>query len=263
MSQETPNIESENNIETQIRPVECLVILGRGIEKVNVEGKEVWKPTRYIQRLNSKGFRTGSREPALGANDATETEKVFVAGGTANVLAGIEFYEMFKEKGQEPKLVIFAAGRPAYLDEEPAGFNEGEPMKEIFDRRIGNEDHETIIQGDDKNTKDDVVNSLKNALEKGMETVAIINTEIAMPRTQEFYKLALQENPEFSQLKVYFIESERLLKERYKDNPVALSEFEKIQNELKSSEAWKYTKEREDGGIQAIRDGKYKGKGKY
>src|SRR3989344_3422322 len=131
MKERIENFQEEK--EHEIKPVDCLVVLGRGGEKVKTPEGEVWKPTRYIQELDEKGFRTGVRKLAIGKEDT----RTWVAGGTANTIAGIEVFEKLKEMETPPKLLIISAGRPAYLEKEPKGFSEGVVMKEIYDRKLG------------------------------------------------------------------------------------------------------------------------------
>lgn len=245
-----------------IQPVDCVSVLGRGIEKVVVTApdgskKEKWKPTKYVQKLDEKGVRTGYRE-----NMDLADEQAWVGGGKANTLAVIEILKILEKKKSPPKLLILAAGRPKYLDEEPEGFSEAVPMRKIIERNVGSS-YDTIVQTDDRNSQDDVVNTLKNALKKDCKSVTFINTEIAIPRTKEFYRLALEENPEFRALSVNFYTSEEILAQRYGSSKFAKKAFAKIQGELKESGAWKHTEEGEQGGIEAIRKGKYSGRGRY
>ena len=109
---------------------DAVIILGRGIEKLRENNS--WIPCQYIQKVDEKGFRTGYREPDLDIN----TANTLVAGAEANIYAGIELFEQLLKKQQQPKLVIFAAGRPAYLEKEPEGFCEGNILKEVFDKNV-------------------------------------------------------------------------------------------------------------------------------
>jgi hypothetical protein len=245
-----------------IQPVDCVAVLGRGIEKVIITSedgskKEAWQPTKYVQKLDESGIRTGNREKMDIAD-----EQAWVGGGKANTLATIEVLQTLEKKKSSSKLLIIAAGRPKYLDDEPEGFSEAIPMRKIIEDKIGSK-YETIIQTDDRNSQDDVVNALKNAFQKKCGSIAFINTEIAMPRTKEFCRLALEENPEFQSLRVDFYTSEEILNQRYGNSKFAKKAFAEIQKELKRSGAWKHTEEGERGGLEAIKAGKYSGRGRY
>lgn len=257
------NFETQEKKEKlKIEPVDCVVVLGRGVEKVEIKNpdgstEEVWKPTRYIQKLDETGMRTGKREAV-----ALEDEQAWVGGGKANTIASIEYYHRLEELGLKPKLFILSAGRPAYLENEPEGFCEAIPMKEIIDQELGS-DLNVLIQSDNRNTKDDVLNSLKNAQLNNIKSIAFINTSVAMPRTQEFYKLVIDQYPELAEIKVTFYTAEDLLAERYADSQSASAAFDKIQTQLKNTGAWKNTSTAEQGGIDAIKSGKYGGRGNY
>ncbi len=234
---------------------DAVIILGRGIERL--KENNTWVPCQYIQLVDAKGFRTGFREPDL----EIDTTNTLVAGAEANIYAGIELFEQLTRNNLKPSLVIFAAGRPAYLEKEPAGFAEGNVLKEVFDKNI-TENYSSIINADTTNTKGDVVNSVTLCKEKGFKKVVLINTEMAMPRTKVFYEVWKQEQQD-SGLEVIFKTSEEILIKRYSLDKNLAEKFAELQNNLKNSLAWKVTDEREKGGIEAIKSGSYKGTGKY
>lgn len=257
-SYEIPKSTQEAGAEQQkIAPAECVVVSGRGIEKVKIKTPdgfgEIWKPVGYVQKLDEKNMRTGKRKK----NIAKEDKQTWLAGGTATTIAGIEMFEELK--GTKPKLLIIAAGRPAYLENEPEGFSEGTIMKRILDRKVEGQ-HETVILDKAKNTQDNVIFSLEEAMARGLTSIAYIDSFIAMERTKEFYKLALKEHPEFEKIKVNFYTAEEMLERRYKEHPIALEEFNKIQEKLKQTGAYKHTSEREKIGVEKIKRGEYTGK---
>jgi hypothetical protein len=253
-----------NERKEAIKPVDCMVLLGHSVEEVTTHsGNKTWKPTALIQKRveedPGKWFRTGDRDPHMMADH----EEAYVGGGNAVTLAGAEMYDELREAGSIPKLVIFAAGRAFYLKKKgtPEGFSEGIPMKEVFDRKARiSEEQETIILGENKQTKDDIEGPLRIALERGYKSLAFLMLRMRIERAHAFYEKALDDQPEYRSIDTSFIAAEDLLVERYKDHPELLS---KILKEFEDSTAFKKTAEDEKGGTDALRSGQYKGKGNY
>ncbi|MDO8558594.1 MAG: hypothetical protein Q7S09_05460 [bacterium] len=240
---------------------ECLVIPGHGIEFVGEEGNGKWKPTRLVQGIDDKGWRTGKRNPGL------DDEKAIVGGGNAVVLAGAQYFRDLEKSGSLPRLVIFAAGRAGYLEKSAPDdplLCEGVPMMESFEKETSateliGKDGVVIISGT-KTTRDDVERSIELAVSKGLTKIAFLLLELRLERASVFWEIMKKERPELASLDVRFLAAEDFLKERYKNHPELV---DKILSEFKSSKAFGKTDEAEKGGAQAAREGKYTGKGKY
>ena len=235
-----------------------IIVLGRGIEQVNVGGERKWKPTRAIEKLSSGKQHSGTRIEGLTPEDGDEL--VVVAGANANTLAAVELFDELKKSGGQPSLVIFSAGRPDYLkNEKDKALSEGKILAEKFTGlekdKIG--ETETLVLDKNKNTKDDILYALKAARDRGIKRVAIITISLHVERASEFAKLIMQENPELSNIEIQFIPSEELLEKRYSKSPHASKKFKEGLAKLKQSVAWKRTAEKEKSGVEALRQGKY------
>lgn len=257
--------ESYASPEKELPQTDAVVVLGKGVERVPDGDGMRWRTTRYIQELVSgpegAATRTGERKPLASDADPSQN-KLVVAGGTANTLAAVEYFDEMRERSFAPKVFIISAGRPDYLKDEPEGFSESTVMRELFKKRIP--DHPELLQfATNKNTRDDVFQTLATIKERGLKSVAFINTEISFLRMQEFYQDILTTNPEFASIAVHFVMSEDLLRRRYAKHPGRIAEFEAIQEALHESDAWRNSVEMEEGGIRAIREGKYRGRGNY
>lgn len=171
------------------KPVDCLVLLGHSIEEVATAGGEIaWKPTRLIQKLNENGWRTGERDTNLDPND----ESAYVGGGNAVSIAAAEFFNQLTERAETsdaeaPKLVVFAAGRPAYLKKcnTPEELSEGVPMTEVFQREIKplkKYAPETLFLNDNKNTRDDIEKPVALAFERGLRRIAFVMLDVRIER---------------------------------------------------------------------------------
>ena len=127
-------IETGFGIEQEKPPAfDGIVVLGRGIEQVDVGETKKWKPTRAIEELSLKKGHPGIRVKEITPED--ENESVVVAGANANVLAAVELFEELKGSDNQPGLVIFAAGRPDFLkNESDETLSEGKILVEKFAR---------------------------------------------------------------------------------------------------------------------------------
>ena len=246
----------ENSLEREIKPADCVVILGRGIEQVETKKGKEWKPTGAIERLTEKGWHSGIREKEL-TPDAEGN--VVIAGSNANVIAAVELFEELKKRKIPPKLIIFAAGRPAYLEqEEDKTLTEGKILSKKFTSEIKSEDKvEMTILDKNKYTKDDIVESLRLSLDKGLHEITFITISLHKDRAEEFLKIVYSEHPELRKVSGRFIASEDLLSRRYSRSPSAMRLYTKHLEELKKSPAWKLTEAREKKGISDLRSGKY------
>lgn len=154
----------------QVKPTDCLIIIGHGIEKVG----ERWQPTRYIQKLDSRGFRTGFREKGINADD----ENVIIGGGVAETLAAAYIIDNLQKNKHPLRLIIFAAGRPAYLDEQAPDnheVTEGRVMDQYLKRKVKVSDEtEKVFLDQNRNTQDDIERSLQTALQRGITSLVFL-----------------------------------------------------------------------------------------
>ena len=248
---------------SELYQAEVIVVPGHSIERVDVKGEEKWKPTRLIQEVDDKGWRTAERNLDLDKDG----ENAIVGGCNAVTLAAAQYYEDLVKKGVPPKLVIFAAGRAAALDKHAAdnpSLSEAGPMMEVFEREtnasenLGNENIKILDKT--KTTQDDVENSIELAHAEGLTKVAFLLLDLRLDRAEAFWEAMKEKKPELVSMEVKFLAAEDFLRERYKDQPEMI---EKILSEFTASEAYHKTNQAEIGGAEAVRSGKYKGKGQY
>lgn len=239
---------------------ECLVVPGHSIELVNVGGQKEWKPTRLIQEVNEKGWRTGKRNPELGV----DSDNAIVGGGVAVTFAAVQYFSDLEKIGAMPSLVIFAAGRPPYLKEQAPDkpdLTEGGPMLEFFDKETSAVEKlgpgNVVILKENKNTQDDVEKSAELALSRGFSKVAFLLLSMRLDRAEALWGLVKSEKPELSGLEVRFLAAEDFLRERYEKHPERIAN---VLSAFESSEAYKRTEEAEKGGTAAARARKYKSK---
>lgn len=222
-----------------------IVILGRGIGK-DASGK--WKPQSYFvnESLHSAVFNSK-------VDPEQSTNEVLVGGANANNLAAFHLYKQLSEQGFPPQLVIFAAGRPDYLKEEKADLSEGSVLREGFLRKVaarrGLIEPETIILEKNKNTRDDIEESMRIMIERGLTNIAIITVGVHLDRSREFFNLAAQ-NIDLSHLHVDFLASEQILR--------SVSErYDKRLENVDATVAYNTTAFYEKRGIAALRSGTY------
>lgn len=233
--------------------MDALCVIGRGIERVKTSNGYVWRPTRFIEKLSPNGYHTGYREQSI----TPDGDSVVIAGANANVLAAIQLFEDFARTGMPPKLVIFAAGRPKYLDEVPdTTLSEGVILAAKFKRWVKTENTylpEIVIQSGNRNTRDDLEASLALAVEKGVKQLGFITVSVHIERVKEFFNLIRKCNSSFKDVDARFFTSENVLLDRYRS--VAL--YNKMLEQIQKSEAYKRTLDMERKGIEALRSGTY------
>lgn len=223
---------------------EAIVVLGRGIGK---DSNGRWRPT--------PSFAEGSLHSAVYSNMVDpndQTQEILFGGGNANCLAVYHLYRQLVEQGDAPKLVIFAAGRPNYLSGEIASLSEGSVMsKNVLRRidRVGLNPPEIVILDKNKNTHDDIGESMGVVTARGLNRVVIITAEVHSARAEEFYnRVAAEGLPEG--LSVEFRPAEDILKsvgDRYR----------RVLSNLKETGGYKRTAFLEDRGLKALLDGTY------
>ncbi|MBI2612520.1 YdcF family protein [Candidatus Kaiserbacteria bacterium] len=258
MTLETPkkdDTESFANPETKLPRADCLALLGRGVVRVSSGEEEHWKLSRYIEEVEPgrEGGSSRTGEQVSGAISELPQENLIISGGTAGVLGALQYLE--EVEGKKP-LVVMAAGRPPYLKNAPEEMSEGSVMKRELLRRL--DESPEVIVNDDKNTYEGVLHSLQTAQERGRSSIVFTTIELHMPRVKELHKYIVQERPELRALKAYFVTAEDLLRRRYAGYLPRLEAFERIQQELHESDAWKRMWEREQRGVQDLKEGTYR-----
>lgn len=233
--------------------MDVICVFGRGIEKVKTSSGYVWRPTRLIEKLSEEGTHTGFRVQGLNPDD----DDVVIAGANANVLASSQLFEELSKTGNSPSVVIFAAGRPQYLADDPdPTLSEGKVLAEKFVRIVklgGANMPEVVIQSGNQNTRDDMEQTLRFVSERNLKQLAIITVSTHMGRVKELFGLFLKENPQLKNLEVQFFDAEKVLLNRYR----AVSLYKKVLAQLQNSVAYQRTKEKEQRGIEVLLSGNY------
>lgn len=226
---------------------DILCVFGRGIEKVN----GVWQPTQHIERLSEKGGHPGVRVEGIDMNDGDL--RVVIAGADFNAFATALLYKRLVAEQRPPAILVFAAGRPAYIADDPdPNLTEGRILKERFLEVVQlHPSTEVLIQGSNRNTRDDLLQTLSFARDRGLRGIGIISVLVHLARCQEFFRKALEVEPDFEDYGVHFLASEMILMQEL---PPGLTEF---LAEVLISAAYCRTAERERKGIDDLRAGKY------
>lgn len=238
----------------------ALVVLGRGIEKVSVKDKDEnrepkWRPTRLLEIMDRKGWHPG-RANAFACLQRTDA---VVGGGNANTIAAAWYYRLLHRASSCPEVIIFAAGRPDYLADEHESLTEGTVMVEKFLRKtrmLGVTAENVRILAGNRNTYEDVLESLLTCKKRGIRQATVITVEVHMSRTVAFFCFVREKYPDLRRVRVHFKTAEELLLSRYANH----SWIEKIRHELqelRTSPAYAATWQKEKIGIRALREGRY------
>lgn len=236
---------------------DAIVVLGRGIGQ-NSFGK--WKPVSYFVE---ESLHSGVFDNKVNPNSETS----LIGGGNANTLALYHFYRQLSKKGFPPKLVVFAAGRPDYLANEDSDLSEGRVMRNKFLNKLGwkkgVQQPDTVILNENKNTRDDMVESLRMIKERGFQNVVMITVDVQIERAKEFLRLAREQAgiPE-KDVHIDFKASEGILMEvsdKYKNK------LGKTSKHVGYRETTGYlkTEAMEKRGVQRLRYGTYFTTGPY
>lgn len=263
--------ESFASPERELPKTECLIILGGGIDQVTVrnaetrEEEKIWKPSRYVVETDpaiiARDKRTGLRKPFT-KNEELGKELV-VHGGTAHLIAGIQFLDEMRGHGAMPKRIVFAAGRPDYIKNVTNDMeaDEGKVMLREFERQTEEESLEETaveVRGEgSKNTAGDLLNGLKATFDAGLKNAVVIVTEARIERTRAMCTTLQERFSKLAQIDTTFISAEDLLHRRYSKDASASHMFEKIQKNFKGSALWEETRRREEKGIDDLKKGAY------
>lgn len=262
------NLDQELSPEQESTPkYDAIVVLGRGIGK-DSHGK--WRPLSYfVESSMHSGVFNNQVSP--------ENEKSIVGGGNANTLALFHFYRQLSEKGFPPGLVIFAAGRPDYLAKEDPDLSEGSVMRNKFLGKLEtrNIQHpKTVVLDKNKNTADDMVESLRLIQQRGLQNAVAITIGLQIDRAEEFLKLA-REQAGISEKDVHidFKASEDILenvsdkyKRGFEDVVVAQPSKQNpkhLHESYDQTKAYKTTEAMEKRGVARLKAGTYFTTGPY
>jgi len=223
---------------------DAIIVFGRGVGK-DIRGN--WRPTPYVEEFK------GGRHKGIFERVDPESKSSFIGGSNANVLAAVQLFEELRRTSILPKLVIFAAGRPDYLSKESLWMTEGRILEEKFRQKIRkfSSSVQTVILEQNKNTKDDINESLKLVANQGFGRVAIITIGVHIPRSREFFRLAQKEGKVPAELEVDFLAAEEILARRSK-------RYTKIFELTRKTEAHKRTAACEKEGVKKLRLGHYR-----
>ena len=226
--------------------MDVLCVFGRPIEKVN--GR--WALSAYFERLSETGAHTGVRSPDIDPN--ADDPRIVVAGAEANATASALFFEKLRRKGDAPKMVVFSAGRPPYLRNDPdPTLNEARFFKKMFLRYADpHSSTKLVLQTQNINSYGDVFETLRLARAKKLESVGFVTVTVHMARCKEFYRHVLRREPSLGSVETEWFASETLLLEL---SPAAYDHLW----EAMISKAYARTAERERRGIAALRAGMY------
>lgn len=229
--------------------INLLAILGRGIQKTASDGP--WVLTEDLEVLADDGAHSIVRLPIDDRNP-----NCVVGGGELNLMAGLELCREY-----DPKLVVCAYGhRARYLVEADAP-TESEIMSARFVKsckELNLTEPEVVVWPKDKdllgpsNTKVELLNILRLALEKGCLVVGIVTVTVHLERAILFTRRHLA-SEEFvnKQIEVEFFASEQVLT-RVRPETYALRTLR-----LFSSEAFRRNALREANGVEAFLSGSY------
>lgn len=246
-----------------------IVCFGRGIEKSwasDLTGM-YWNPTAYLEKLTPDRQHSGFLTKGLQLN--SDDESVVIAGAYANAMATAQLFEEASTVGRAPRLITWAAGRPNYLKNEPPEISEGSILFDAFKDRVRYTLNETRVefQTQNKNTRDDLLQSLTMAKEMGLTKLFIISVFVHLCRIGEFYRYALRERPDFASVQVEFRASELMLlgKGSVQNKLLLLDDTEVKDNfddmawaRIVESPVYRRTAAMEAKGIVDLRAGRYK-----
>ena len=252
-----------------------IVCFGRGIEKSCDKTHQTgmyWGPTAYLEETNV-GQHSGLYTYGLSLN--SDDENVLIAGGYANSLATADLFIHQVMSGNFPQLLAWAAGRPKYLEQEPSELSEGSVLFESFERHLKRMSKDVFdmlgdtrieFQTKNRNTRDDLLQSLEMANQMNLSKLIIISVFVHLRRIAEFYKFALQAQPEFSDIEVEFRASEMILFNApdvqfnliLEDVEVAGVFNDLAWAKIVESKVYRRTAAREAKGIEDLRAGRYK-----
>ena len=245
-----------------------IVCFGRGIEKV----QGVWQPTAYLERRTENGQHSGWRTEDLYLD--SDDERVIVAGGHANVMAMTQLWQQQVRARELPELLIWAAGRPEYLAAEPEDLSEGSVLFVEFKKRLEGCDRlrnhlptmRVEIQTKNRNTYDDLLQSLEIAHGMHLKKIVIVSVLVHLQRIAAFLEQIRKTKDHLNNIAVELAASELVLLGRWflSGAQTALAIGEDIGpldhlalSHIIESPAYRRTAAREAKGVADIKAGCY------
>jgi len=110
---------------------------------------------------------------------------------------------------------------------------------------------EFIVQEQNRNTQEDLYQSLFLAIDRGMYSMTIITIELHLPRIKTFYNLACLKYPKIQTLPAVFKSAEEILIKRHRY-------YKNLFYTVRLTEAWKRTLAQEQQGISDLKNGIYR-----
>lgn len=173
-------------------------------------------------------------------------------------MAAAQLINTLQKSGHPLRLIIYAAGRPAYLDEQAPNdpeITEGRVMDQYLKRKVTvAAETEKIFLYQNRNTQDDIELSLQTAQQRGINSLVFLAIGIRQARCKALLEQTLKDHSEYRSLKIDFLVAEDILRLRFHSHPQAL---DKIIQQLYRSRAYQTMKQREQEGIAALKEGSY------
>lgn len=259
-------MKTRRKVKLEGRVPQAIVVLGRGVEYAGSGDMWTdlagWRPTKLIEVVDEKGRHTGIRHKDIDLASSNTR----LAGANANLLAA---YHVFSSVSPTPELVSFAAGRPDYLLQGPAELSEGSVLARRFLHKIGRGsvplmpadgyrsadlgDSEVVLQDQNKNTKDDVAQSLILASQRGINDILFITVNAHVPRSYLMTEQARSEGSHYG-INTRFVGSEDILSQ--------LPRFSAIFSAVELTRGYERTLHFENKGTRAFLSGSYSSKQK-
>ena len=245
------------------RPIDVLCVFGRGIEK-NERG--IWQPTAYLEEMTSDNQHGGERKSGLRL--WSENSQVVIGGAYANAVAAARIWNHLHVEQAWPSYIVFAAGKPEYLRAAPNRVWEGKPLYNVMKKNCIENPHtlsDIIFQKDNRNTRDDLLQTLKMAQSRGLKNVGIVSVLVHLRRIAEFLRHALIEDPSLANINTTLYASELVLIGTGSVRNLLLLEDPGVAGPLDylaisriiESPVFRRTAEKEGRGIKDLQAGRY------
>lgn len=261
---------AEESRQEPLPDTDCIIEIGHNIERLR-DGR--FYPSSLAISVREAGswsdgakkyVRTGIK-PAGTVKELYQSDEAIAAGGVLEVVACAYLYDVLRSERHIPKLVIHSGGRPGYLDEaahDQPDMTEAKPMVELFHHRIAlSSSTREIMLETGKNTKDDMRDSLTEALKAGCNSAVILSLEMRMPRCWVFVQQVTAENPQLAVIDVKYRSTEEIIT-LSAQNKGRLPQWEKALHEFKASKPYQRTFNDEKNGFDMAAKGMYAGTGK-
>jgi uncharacterized SAM-binding protein YcdF (DUF218 family) len=197
---------------------DVIVTLGGGIRKHEKRG---WRTTNY-----------------------SESDNYGALGSRVRIIAT----EYLAEKGNVAENFLTTTGKPNYLENEPDAPGESEiGKKELISRGIPEE--KIFLENESKNTKQNIENVLKIALDHNWKKILILSSNYHIPRIKALYEKAIAENKDYEDITIDFQGAEDVL-------TAVDPRWQKYIDQANSLEEMKKREENEKKGVDILKSGK-------